>query len=79
LADAATANASATKKAMFRNSEQDRNRSDPKGGDPGHDQLTPLRRLSLLDHVSVEIMGNRRCRRQSQPRDHCKDGGEGDR
>ena len=60
------------------NREQDRDRSDAEGGDPGHDQLALLRRLSLLEHVGVEVMGDRGRRGEGEAGDHCEDRGERD-
>ena len=83
LADAATAKASATRKAMFSRCAGIASKiaTDPmaKAAIRTTIKLALLRRLSLLDHVGVEVMRDRGRRGQGQARNHREDRGEGDR
>ncbi len=82
LADAATAKASATRKAMFSRwagiASAIATAPMPNAATRTTIISLALRGLALLDHVGVEVVGHRRGRRQGQPGDDGEDRREGD-
>src|SRR5690606_1438815 len=56
----------------------DGHRTDHQGGDSGHADLAAGGGLALLDHVGVDVVGERGRRGDGEARDHSEDGGEGD-
>ena len=83
FADAATANASATRNATFCPfaTMPPRIATTPidHGGHPGDPHLGARGRPSRADHVGVHVVGERRRRGDRQPGDHGEDRREGDR
>ena len=83
LAAAATANASATRNAMFwplaRMPSADREDAEHHHRDAGHPHLLVLGHVVALHHAGVDVVCERRCRGDGQAGDHREDRRERDR